>query len=29
MQASQPAAAGPAWPGPDGAAEEDQEDMLP
>ena len=27
MQAGQPAAAGPAW--PDGAAEEDQEDMLP
>jgi len=27
MQAGQPAAAGPAWPG--GAAEEDQEDMLP
>ena len=29
MQASQPAA-GPAWPGPDGAADEDgQEDLLP
>ena len=27
MQAGQPAAAGPAW--PDGAAEEDQEDLLP
>jgi type IV secretory pathway VirB4 component len=30
MQASQPAAAVPAWPGPDGAADGDgQEDMLP
>ena len=29
MQAGQPGAPGPAWPGPDGAAEEDQEDMLP
>ena len=27
MQAGQPAPASPAWPG--GAAEEDQEDMLP
>ena len=30
MQAGQPAAAGPAWPAPDGAADEDdQEDLLP
>jgi hypothetical protein len=30
MQASQPAASGPAWPGPDGAADDDgQEDLLP
>jgi len=29
MQAGQPAAAGAAWPGPDGAAGEDQEDVLP
>ena len=29
MQAGQPAAAGAAWPGPDGTAEEDQEDLLP
>jgi len=29
MQAGQPGAPGPAWAGPDGAAEEDQEDMLP
>jgi len=29
MQAGQQAAAGPAWPGPDSAADEDQEDLLP
>jgi len=29
MQASQPSPAGPAWARPDGAAEQDQEDMLP
>ena len=29
MQSAQPAAAGPAWPGPDGTADEDQEDLLP
>ena len=29
MQARQPAVPGPAWPGPDGAADEDQEDLLP
>jgi hypothetical protein len=29
MQAGQQAADGPSWPGPDGAADEDQEDMLP
>ena len=29
MQASQPAASGPAWPGPDGAEGDGREDMLP
>ncbi len=29
MQAGQQASAGPAWPGPDSAADEDQEDLLP
>jgi type IV secretory pathway VirB4 component len=29
MQSAQPAAAGPAWRGPDGTADEDQQDLLP
>ena len=29
MQAGQPEQAGPAWPGPDGAPDQDQQDVLP